>query len=36
MNHGYCVFSVMLYTVSALACYIFDTYIPLLIILCRQ
>jgi len=36
MNPGNRVFSVMLYTLSALACYIFDTYQPMLIVLCRQ
>jgi len=32
MNPGNWVFSVMLSTVSALACYIFDTYQPMLIV----
>jgi len=36
MNPGNLVFSVMPYTVFSLACYIFDTYQPMLIILCRQ
>jgi len=35
VNPGNLVFSVMLYKVSVLACYFFNTYQPMLIILCR-
>jgi len=34
MNPGNWVFSVMLSTVSAFACYIFDTYQPILVMFC--
>jgi len=36
MNRRNCIFSVILSTASALACYIFDTYQPVLIFFCKQ